>query len=499
MKKEKKFLEELDKKLVGIGNKEKQSILLKYQEMIKSRKDNKERIKDIIKSIGSVDEVAKKEIEEYKKNNSFKYKFNKLFHSIKSFVINDLNKDKEKEEKARQEKKIKQEERKAIREEKRKLRKENRQLKKEEKKKLREEKKKIKAEKKKLFEEEKKKSKDKIACKCCKQRTLDKDSVNEVCSVCGWKSDKSQEDNPNLEGGSNKLSLKQYRKEYRKTKPNKFKEFLNKFKKKKTVTEEIKEEVEEIESEFSEEISKITDIATETRIFETKEERNRRVIINTIKVIVTTILIFLWLWITVVFIASVFGYLDGVKFYGLVIGLFGLDLLVLQIIIFINKSLFNRRINRKWSFILILISVLIIAAGIVLALRQIYKINTTSDVSEKYNMSKKLSSYNLSSDTNKKFYITFNANYNTEYIVEYDNTLNNKINVEVKYYECYYDYFAKKENNNVYISLRLDKRDRLSVYIDDFKEGKIYDNDELSRYAVKITLNERDKDRVVIK
>ena len=110
MKKEKKFLEELDKKLVGIGNKEKQSILLKYQEMIKSRKDNKERIKDIIKSIGSVDEVAKKEIEEYKKNNSFKYKFNKLSHSVKSFVINDLYKDKEKDVKARQEKKIKQEE-----------------------------------------------------------------------------------------------------------------------------------------------------------------------------------------------------------------------------------------------------------------------------------------------------------------------------------------------------------------------------------------------------
>ncbi len=497
MKKEKKFLDELDKKLVGINKKEKQSILLKYQDIIKTRKDNKERIKDILKTIGTVDEVAKTEIEAYKNKNSFKYRINNIFHGIKTFVINDWNKDKEKEKKNKEEKELKKEERKQKKLEKA----EQRKLKREEKKKLKEDNKKIKAEQKKLLKEEKAKTKAKKKCKCCGKRVLDKDNLYEVCPVCGWESDKLQEDNPKMAGGANELSLKEYRKKYKKENSNKksFKDFLNKFKKKKTITEEIKEEVEEIKEEFSDEISQVTDIATETKMFETKEERRRRVTINTIKVIITTLLIFLWLWVTVVFIASVFGYLDGVKFYGLVIGLFGLDFLVLQIIIFINKSLFTKKINRKWPFIFILISVLIMAVGIALALRQIYQINTTSDVSEKYSMTKKISSYNLSSDTNKKLYISFNANYNTEYIVEYDNTLNNKINVEVKYYECYYDYFVKKDNNNIYISLRLDKRDRLSVYIDDFKEGKIYDNDELSRYVVKITLNERDKDRVIVK
>jgi len=174
-------------------------------------------------------------------------------------------------------------------------------------------------------------------------------------------------------------------------------------------------------------------------------------------------------------------------------------LLILSIIVLINKSLFNRKISRKWSFIFIILFILIIAFGVTLGVRQIYKLNITADVSEKYNMVKKNSSYNLPSDIDKKLYISFNTNYNTNYIIDYDNTINDKVNVEVKYYECYYDYYTKKDSNNLYISLRPDKRDRLSVYIDDFKEGKIYDNNELERYVVKITLNEKDKDRVVIK
>jgi len=108
--------------------------------------------------------------------------------------------------------------------------------------------------------------------------------------------------------------------------------------------------------------------------------------------------------------------------------------------------------------------------------------------SEKYNIP----------DNNKKLYVSFNSNYKTSYIVEYDNKLIDKIRVEVKYYECYYDFYAKKSTNNVYISLKLDNRDRLSTYIEGLKDNKIYDPDELSRYVVKIYMNENDKERVII-
>ena len=76
--------------------------------------------------------------------------------------------------------------------------------------------------------------------------------------------------------------------------------------------------------------------------------------------------------------------------------------------------------------------------------------------------------------------------------------MNGKIGVEVKYYECYYNFYNKKSNHNVYISLKQDYRDKLSVYIENLKENKIYDSDELSRYTVKITGNKKDLERVVI-
>ena len=71
--------------------------------------------------------------------------------------------------------------------------------------------------------------------------------------------------------------------------------------------------------------------------------------------------------------------------------------------------------------------------------------------------------------------------------------------MEIKYYEEYYDYYIKKSSNDIYVSLSPDFRDRLSVYIDDFKENKIYKEEELSRYTVKITISEEDYQRLVIK
>lgn len=55
-------------------------------------------------------------------------------------------------------------------------------------------------------------------CKCCGKYTLDKNSIYDICSNCGWESDLVQEDNPNFEGGANELSLNQYKKEYDKRK-----------------------------------------------------------------------------------------------------------------------------------------------------------------------------------------------------------------------------------------------------------------------------------------
>ena len=267
----------------------------------------------------------------------------------------------------------------------------------------------------------------------------------------------------------------------------------NKIKRKDT----LKNNIEDIIEESKEEIVNVSEIVTEKKIFESRSTRVKRIIYKTLGVILTIILLFIWLWLVIVFMASIFALLDGVKLYGINIALLGIVLLVLTIVILINKSIFRKKISLKWSLIFIISFIVIIAFGIALSLKEISKIKTTHDVSDKYTMTRSFTTYKIPSN-NKPLYITFNSNYKTKYIVEYDESMKGKIGVEVKYYECYYDYFIKKGSDNIYISLKLNKRDRLSVYIDDLKEGKIYDNDELERYTVKITGSKNDIEKVII-
>lgn len=56
-------------------------------------------------------------------------------------------------------------------------------------------------------------------CVCCGQFTLEKDSIFEICSVCGWQDDAVQNDDPDYEGGANDMSLNQARKAFKEGKP----------------------------------------------------------------------------------------------------------------------------------------------------------------------------------------------------------------------------------------------------------------------------------------
>ena len=269
--------------------------------------------------------------------------------------------------------------------------------------------------------------------------------------------------------------------------------FKNKTKRKDT----LKNNIEDVIEESKEEIINVSEIVTDKNIFEKRSTRIKRIVYKTLGMILTIILLFIWLWLVIIFMASIFALLDGVKIYGINIALLGIVLLVLTIVILINKSIFRKKISLKWSLIFIISFIVIIAFGITLSLKEISKIKTTHDVSDKYTMTRSFTTYKIPSN-NKPLYITFNSNYKTKYIIEYDESMKGKIGVEVKYYECYYDYFIKKGSDNIYISLKLNKRDRLSVYIDDLKEGKIYDNDELERYTVKITGSKSDIEKVII-
>ena len=272
--------------------------------------------------------------------------------------------------------------------------------------------------------------------------------------------------------------------------------YKNIFKKKKK--DSIKDNIIEVKEEIQNELPNVIESVTETKIFESKKSKTKRIVLKSLGILFIMILLFIWLWLTVILMASMFAILDGIKFYGINITILGIDILLLLMIILVNKKILNKKINSKLTFISLIVLLIIIAFGITLSIKQISKVETVKDVSDKYTMTRKYEKINLSSNLEKITYISFNANYDTKYIIEYDNTLDNKLTIETKYYESYYDYYIKQNSNDVYVSLSVDYRDRLSVYLENLKDKKIYDKNELSRYIVKITMNERDKDRVVI-
>lgn len=402
MKKEKKFLNDLENKLSGISKKDRNKIIEKYRNIIHEEKSNNRRIVDILKELGSTDLVAEKEIQSLKSNGKIKI----FFNNVKEFITKDIQfTKKEKKEKPKKEK-----------------------IKKE----------KIKKEKK------------------------------------------------------NKIRKEKVKRE------NIFKVLKSKFNFKKKEKDTLKENIIETKEEVKEELPNIFESITEKKIFESKGKRIRRIIFRTLGILLIICLLFIWLWVTVLLMSSMFAILDGIKYYGFNIALFGIDLLLLIIVILVNKLIIGKKISIKWTLISVILTLIIIACGISLFMKQISKIDIVKDVSDKYTMTRKYEKISLPSNLDKVTRISFNSHYDTKYTIEYDNTLDNKITIETKYYESYYDYYMKKNVNDIYVSLSLDYRDRLSVYLENLKENKIYDKNELSRYTVKITMNERDKDRVII-
>ena len=414
MKKDKKFLLDLENELKGISKKKRDVIVLKYRNLIDEELSKKGKIREILKNIGTPASVAEKELAELKGNkinikeillnivNSMKNIFVKIGTSIKNFCI-----------------------------------------------------------------------------KFYKGITKD----------IQFKSKKDK-----------KETVKKKEK-VQKKKDNKFKDkFLNIFKKKKqkTIVEEVVEDVEETFEDVVEEVNDVAELVTSKPIFMSKEQRRKNLIVKILGLTLVTIMILIWLWIDILLVASLFAFLDGVKLLGVSVTLFGLSVLVLWIIVMLNKIIFKRKNHFRVNLIITLSSVFVIAVGIGLTLYQLSKIEEVSDVTQKYTMSTKVETYNLPSNEDK-VYIEFNTNYDTQYMVKYDDKLNGKFKIEVKYFENYYDYHIKKTSNNIYVSLSKDTRDRISSYINDFKENKIYKEEELQRYVVKISINEKDYQRLVIK
>ena len=91
MKKDKKFLKDLEDNLGNIKKKYKEEIISKYQNIINEEKSKKRKITSIIKDLGDPKEIAQSELKLIKKDNFFK----KISSSIKKiFFLKKKKKDK---------------------------------------------------------------------------------------------------------------------------------------------------------------------------------------------------------------------------------------------------------------------------------------------------------------------------------------------------------------------------------------------------------------------
>ena len=78
MKKDEKFLKDLESKFSDLKPSQKNKIMKKYTKFIEEGKKNKRKLTSILKDLGKPDEIAKKELENLKTN-----KFKKIIENIK--------------------------------------------------------------------------------------------------------------------------------------------------------------------------------------------------------------------------------------------------------------------------------------------------------------------------------------------------------------------------------------------------------------------------------
>ncbi len=228
-----------------------------------------------------------------------------------------------------------------------------------------------------------------------------------------------------------------------------------------------------------------------------KIETIKKAINKNIMLFLLEIILFITVfYLAVIFSASLFALFDGIKIYGIVIILLSLIFLNILLIDILNKKRINIKLKYKKYFVYTIILLLSIAVGISYTTYSYFKISYINIPDDKYKLTYKELEYKMPKEGKMNIY--FNSWYNMAYSVKYDESLKNKVRIEIKYNEVFYDLNTQSDKGDVYISLAFDSRDLFSMYLNNLKENKIYNQKELGRYLVKIYINEEDKDRIEV-
>ncbi len=234
----------------------------------------------------------------------------------------------------------------------------------------------------------------------------------------------------------------------------------------------------------------------EREIKETRDIKNKNIISKLFLNIILMLLCILLLILLSISTCLLFAIFDKVKVYALLIIFISLSVMCIETIYLIERLLKKKIIRFRKEFKVFITCLIFIGISIGIVIVQYNNLEFINDVNSKYTMTVNKKEIKIN-NFRKNYYIRFNSWYKPNYIIEYDNDLNDELIIEIKYYECFYDINYKKDLDSVYISLSENNRDKLSFYIENLKENKIYSSKELSRYTILIKLNEKNKDRII--
>ena len=188
--------------------------------------------------------------------------------------------------------------------------------------------------------------------------------------------------------------------------------------------------------------------------------------------------------------------LSGVLYIGMlfiIISSISINLIILYIEYYI---IFNKTINVKNTFIIMLISLLVFGVGIGITSLEFVNTSFTDNVSNITTQKTIEKSYKMQDD----LIIVTDRFYSTVTKYEINNDLKDEINIKITYYNKYNDYEISKDNNYIMLDhkdlYKIPVKDMYKIVVNDLKHKTIHNYNRLLDVEIIITSNETNIEKI---
>lgn len=199
---------------------------------------------------------------------------------------------------------------------------------------------------------------------------------------------------------------------------------------------------------------------------------------------------------TMLFIMSCFFYLDGLRIKGIPIVCFGILIFAGILYTTLRNKILRKEKSIFYSFFTYIIPLVIVGGGLGSVYHDTKDYELVLDINSKYSMKTVEFEYEL--PDSEEFKVYFNTNYSTVPTFKEDKKLKDKVRIEVTYYKDYYELNNSYDSISAYISLGAGYRRKMSMFLENIHDNKIYSLNELERYEVIIYTNSKDSNRVIV-